>query len=395
MLRFSSRFNGFCCCVWLVTASACLADKDLSVGRLEPVGDAGIDGDDSQPIAPCAATCSGTVCANLELAAGESAGGYSCPAVPVHGPCDTLQECVEATGGKCEWHQLDDYAACLEGRPVAIVKIKEFDPLNPGDPYTDPSNIAPLGRVYFDGRLSHDPSHPADPTSISAWSWQIVDYPSGTDPGMFATQGQDASLFSFWVPLAGHYQVMLTVWNATGVPSDPDDTGRLPFAAIPPAKIMVQLTWDDDTNDQDIHLMKLPDAADLCDQPWDCYFANRQPVWFSDQALGEGGNPSLDIDDTNGFGPEAISVATPVPGTYRIGVHYWRGEAATRNTVNVYLNGVWVAEYKRTLNDQQKWLVADITWGADGTASVLPYASDSAGEVGTVASFATSQCSGI
>ena len=130
----------------------------------------------------------------------------------------------------------------------------------------------------------------------------------------------------------------------------------------------------------------------ITDEPWDCYFFNQEPVWFSSDPVATGSNPRLDIDDTNGLGPENTNIDDPEPGTYRIAVHYWRGSAPTRNTVRVFLNGLQVAEYRRTLNDQQKWLVADIKWGEGGTGTLTPYPSDVNGQIGTLSDFPTSSC---
>ena len=295
--------------------------------------------------------------------------------------------------------------------PIAIAKLREFDPLNPGAPYSDPSNIQPLTRVYFDGRLSYDPaicpacSVPGDPVctaqraasdgakcGIASWEWKVAEYPVGTDPGMFQHQGADSPLYSFWLPLAGHYIVGLTVANTDSLRSGDTEQSKVAFDVIPGSRIHVQLTWDDTTNDQDLHLMKLPEATELCDEPWDCYFFNQEPVWFSSDPVATGSNPRLDIDDTNGLGPENTNIDDPEPGTYRIAVHYWRGSAPTRNTVRVFLNGLQVAEYRRTLNDQQKWLVADIKWGEGGTGTLTPYPSDVNGQIGTLSDFPTSSC---
>jgi hypothetical protein len=298
--------------------------------------------------------------------------------------------------------------------PLAVAKLRDIDPLNPGAPHSDPANIQPLNRVYLDGRLSYDPEvcpacgSPSDPSCISqraasangkcgigSYAWTVVEYPVGTDPGMFQHQGADSALYSFWLPLAGHYVVALTVLNDAGIASGDTTDSKVDFDVIPGSRIHVQLTWDDPTNDQDLHLMKLPDAAELCDQPWDCYFANKTPVWFSNDAEAEGSNPRLDIDDTNGLGPENTNIDDPEPGTYRVAIHYWRGTAATRNTVRIFLNGLQVAEYRRTLNNAHKWLVADIKWNENGTGVLIPYPPDVDGQVGAVSSFPTSSCGGF
>jgi uncharacterized protein YfaP (DUF2135 family) len=104
----------------------------------------------------------------------------------------------------------------------------------------------------------------------------------------------------------------------------------------------------------------------------------------------------MDIDDTNGLGPENINIDSPQAGTYRVVVHYYQdpdvsGPAPTRSTVRINVNGVQVAEYQRTLQEETMWTVADITWAGDG-GSVVPFASDAAGQVGTIAPLLRTQC---
>ena len=51
----------------------------------------------------------------------------------------------------------------------------------------------------------------------------------------------------------------------------------------------------------------------------------------------------MDVDDTNGFGPENITIdALPGPGTYRIYVHYYsdHGNGGTTVSASLMENGV-------------------------------------------------------
>ena len=70
-----------------------------------------------------------------------------------------------------------------------------------------------------------------------------------------------------------------------------------------------------------------PNAQRWNQSPYDCYFANPNPDWGP---TGPVGNPSLDIDDVNGAGPENINLNDPeytdqttIPGPYLVGVHYY------------------------------------------------------------------------
>ncbi|OGR07495.1 MAG: hypothetical protein A2341_26545 [Deltaproteobacteria bacterium RIFOXYB12_FULL_58_9] len=278
--------------------------------------------------------------------------------------------------------------------PIAIAKPQERDPDNDSAPWTDPEDIQPLERAYFDGRDSYDPRDPDDPSLITSYSWAVIEYPGGLDPNDFQHQGQSASLYSLWLPFAGHYVVQLTVWNVEGRQSADTPDSRVEFEVLPGARLRVQLTWDDSTNDQNLHLLYLPETQALCDAPWDCHNANKTPVWFASSPEADGANPHLDIDDTHGLGPENIEIDAPGPGTYRIAVHYWADDddhSPTRNTVRFYLNGLQAAEYHRTLNEETVWRVADITWG-DSTGYITEYDSDASGQVGAVEPWLRDQC---
>ncbi|MBI5511722.1 MAG: DUF2135 domain-containing protein [Deltaproteobacteria bacterium] len=286
--------------------------------------------------------------------------------------------------------------ASARNAPIAVAKFKAFNPANPSDTqWTDPTHIEPLTRVYFDGRSSYDPRDPANPSLIATYHWDVVTMPLGTDRGMFQEQGVNAALYSFWLPLAGHYEVKLTVWNVDGIESGDTESARLEFDVVPGSRLHVQLVWDNSTNDQDLHLTFKDQDDRVCNSPWDCHWKNKRPVWFTSSPAASGPNPSLDIDDTNGLGPENINIDEPQPGTYRIYVHYYgdytaSGATPTRNTVRIYLNGIDAAEYRRTLTTENKiWAVADVTWRSDGTGIVTPYPSDAAGEVGSVSTMST------
>ena len=141
--------------------------------------------------------------------------------------------------------------------PVAIADFRTFDAAHPSEPYTDPTAIRPLERVYFDGRRSFDTIDPTNPALLAAWEWEVIEAPSGADRGRFAFHGEETSLFDFWLPIAGHYVVGLTVWNTAMLQSGDTPESRVEFDVVPGSRLHVQLTWDDPTNDQDLHLTDL------------------------------------------------------------------------------------------------------------------------------------------
>ena len=281
--------------------------------------------------------------------------------------------------------------------PVAIANFQAFDPSRPTAPVTDGNQIAPLDNVYLDGRAkgtvdsSHDPRDPSDTTLISNYKWEIIDAPPDVNPDDFNGQGQGTGQYHFYVPLAGYYRVRLTVFNIEGLASMETEQSIVEFNAIPQERVHIQLVWDHPSNDQDLHLVHTVADDRLCAEPYDCYFSNKLPVWFPGTTGGQGPNPSLDVDDTNGNGPENINIDDPAPGSYRVYVHYFGdagagGVSATRATIRVWLNGVAVAEYKRTLAAAGAvWAVGDVIWNANGTGIFQPYPSDNGADPGAVA----------
>ena len=96
---------------------------------------------------------------------------------------------------------------------------------------------------------------------------------------------------------------------------------------------------------------------------YDTYYANLTPNWETPSVVDD---PSLDLDDTDGAGPENINLNQPLAGrTYRVGVHYWAdyGAGATGATVRIYIHGELVHEAKiQSLKDCDLWDVAEIEW---------------------------------
>ncbi len=71
------------------------------------------------------------------------------------------------------------------------------------------------------------------------------------------------------------------------------------------AQIRIILAWDDPQAELDLHVLT-PDGGHA-------FFA--QPI------LANGGG--LDVDSVDGAGPEMFSMASPLPGVYRVYVNYW------------------------------------------------------------------------
>lgn len=108
---------------------------------------------------------------------------------------------------------------------------------------------------------------------------------------------------------------------------------------FPPAEIWVQLSWNADMADVDLYVTE-PDGG---------------TSWYSDKTTSNGGE--LDVDDTDGYGPEHYYISegegdTPPSGNYEIRVHYYSNHGWTSSIpvkIVVYRNEVFFGEYTHTL----------------------------------------------
>ena len=183
---------------------------------------------------------------------------------------------------------------------------------------------------------------------------------------------------------AGNYKVKLTVLNELGVPSSSTDESIVSFTAIPDHRLHIRLGWDNPLGDLDLHLVK----AELVDGVYrsrifhstlDCSYLNCKPNcpncisqahWFESHEPNIGPNPSLDIDDTEGFGPENINIDEAVSGSYLVGIHHFSAPSQSGgigNTVRIYLYGQLHAEFYNILDEDENyegdfWEVAIIHW---------------------------------
>ena len=225
--------------------------------------------------------------------------------------------------------------------------------------------VLPLEIVNLDGR--------AFAPDATSWVWTVVKRPGGStaqpaerlpnraDPTLATPDDPRTPEASFFVDLAGDFVLELATDADEGAPPM-----RLLLRAVPDSDIHVQLVWDtpgdaDQTDgegsDVDLHLLH-PRGHDWAEPPLDCHYANANPDWGPP---GEPGNPSLDIDDVNGAGPENINLDAPeeVEGSrYCVGVDYYRAEnflvmdatyGPSTATVRIYLHGSLASEQSRPL----------------------------------------------
>jgi hypothetical protein len=272
--------------------------------------------------------------------------------------------------------------------PVAVVSEEEV-------------NVLPLDSVVLDGSNSTDPDGPEG--RPVAYEWVVVERPDGStsipverlaNPLRPADGGPEDVTTTpnavFFVDLAGTYVLELRVTDTGGVvaPSAtcPQPEARMTIIANPDEDIHLQLVWDTpgdndqtdlDGSDVDLHFLH-PLAADWFREggQYDCYFGNPTPDWGVSGRPDD--NPSLDIDDTNGAGPENINLDSPentqmLGNPYRVGIHYYRASVGPFGgadsygpsdvTLRIYLGGLLAHEVTRVMNDTNDfWEVAGIIW---------------------------------
>jgi hypothetical protein len=228
--------------------------------------------------------------------------------------------------------------------PVAVVEMLD-----------DPDTIEPLDTVRLDGRNSYTDTEDAE---VVTYEWVLEQRPVGsttilTTPDMERTE-LDADI-------AGEYQVRLVVWDDRGVRSCNDAVVR--FTAQPSEDLHIQLVWDHPSADLDLHLLR--EGGMPFTHEGDTYFSNRIPQWFVDNPES---NPSLDVDDGEGYGPENINIEQPLPGSiWTVLVHYWNkqtdGDPYTVASLRIYARGQEIADISESLEtDELMWTVAEIYW---------------------------------
>jgi hypothetical protein len=243
--------------------------------------------------------------------------------------------------------------------PVAVCSV---DP-NPVSP--------PFESATWIGDSSYDP----DGGTIVDYSWDLIYMPGGSTAIMPAGT---ANRYPFTPDMAGEYIGELIVTNDSGLVSEPCE---ITLASTPAENLWVEMYWEHSDDDMDLHL--LAPGGTYNNYSTDCYYANCTPAmeWFYDMDWGvsgyEGDDPSLDLDDIEGTGPENINILDPqVDGVYTVIVHDYQGSTpdvygSNQVTVNIYLNGTLSWTDTRSISgDNTVNEFAEIDWST-GTVTSL------------------------
>ena len=215
----------------------------------------------------------------------------------------------------------------------------------------DPTEVEPnAGSATWIGRESYDTAGYA----ITDYDWTLVSAPGGSTATM--PVGASADRSPFQPDLAGEYVGELIVTNELGMASEPC---QATLTATPVEDMWIQMYWTHSGDDMDLHLLK---PGGNLETQGDCYYSNCVGSGLDWGVSGDpSDNPSLDMDDIPGTGPENINIQSPETGTFTVYVHDYTGGNDT--TVVIFLGGYQVWSDTRTISGESSYTAfAEIDW---------------------------------
>ena len=244
--------------------------------------------------------------------------------------------------------------------------------------------IAPFQPVRLSGRDSVVPEG-----DVAAYEWSIEAEDGGSVPVgsqvffddptkdrprlMYSVRGEDRP----GVDVLGRYTVALRVQDQQGSWSS---FATVVFEAKPNRALWIELTWDRNDHDVDLHLIRTGDRNLAFDPEQDCYFSNCIPPAVGVSTLNwgarsAGDDPFLDVDDVDGLGPEVISIPSPEPQmSYLVALHMFRLDfaSATMVSLKVLVDGEVVTELTREMGSHNDWWEAvRLTWGDEVEVDIV------------------------
>lgn len=221
--------------------------------------------------------------------------------------------------------------------------------------------VAPQDTINLQARCTDPDNQPLQ------YAWTVQRRPAGSTEQIRNPNSANASFVANTATTTNEpYVFRITATDTFGLSNSCDIT----VFAVPRDALHVQLVWNKDQTDVDLHFLNPVGAANpwastgWFNSPNDCYYADRTPEWGV--AGNTQDNPRLDLDDTNGFGPENINLARPQTGKFRVGVHYYCDDSvgASSATVRIFCNGQLSNEFGPMVLPRSGffWEVADIQW---------------------------------
>ena len=240
-------------------------------------------------------------------------------------------------------------------------------PLNGGVAVTDKPiavcSVDPPQVTAITGTATLIGDQSSDPNGLALeYQWSGVLRPNGSAANVPGGPAGSPNRPGFNPDLVGTYGFELVVTNSDGVASDPCFTE---LEAIPGDDLWVEMFWTYSGDDMDLHLTRNGAATTSTD---DCYYANCTFGGLEWGPSGAAGNPTLDLDDIPGTGPENINISQPENIIYNVIVHDYPGSVYNGPnpvTVNIYLSGFLAWSDTRDIDGEGTYFnIADIDWAA-------------------------------
>ncbi len=233
------------------------------------------------------------------------------------------------------------------------------------NPYEQIVEPYPSQYIELDASLSSSPNG-----EIVEYEWTIVQKPTGSSVAF--SPSNTAANPTLFLDRLGRYVVELRVVDEVGMEGCDDYVERrVTIMTVDPTDVLVELTWDTpadaDQNDEtgaDLDLHYMHPNGRWNNAPWDIFWRNQTSDWGSS---GSSDDPSLDLDDPDGAGPEILTHNNLESGlSYQIGVYYYsdRGLGPSFATVRIFINGVETNVYS---NEEMAgtgtfWRLGAISW---------------------------------
>jgi hypothetical protein len=188
------------------------------------------------------------------------------------------------------------------------------------------------------------------------YTWSLPLRPDASQAAIVDPAGTQTQLV---LDQPGLYSVLLNATDAAGLPALAPS--RLDVHAVPPLQLVVELVWDQERPDLDLHLLQ---AGAALGSSGDCGWTNPDPVWFEGDAAG---NPHFLGDKLVGYGPETVQWKTPAAGTYGLAVVYKNANGLSPATVTARVRvtafGIVVAELSKVLQKPgEVWNAGTVAW---------------------------------
>jgi len=213
----------------------------------------------------------------------------------------------------------------------------------------EPEKVSVFQWAVMDGSESTDSDGESKENLKYLWSFattpggislDIVDDSNRAGSPLNGDPSNKINRAAFQAKIKGTYVVRLVVINEKGISSVP---AECTVEAVSDDDLAVKLLWNNKNSDIDLHLIR--PEGEFGNIQSDCYYWNCSPQYSGERPdWGVEGDtkddPFLDIDNTDGIGPETVTINKPDNGTYTVVVHaYDTSNGPSTAVVKAYAHG--------------------------------------------------------